>query len=221
MDTSEWMCHNQSRRFLEQADAIELYCKKKLRSHPDNHVGIFATGYNGFGNVVEPTRDLSKIMNGVCGFTLFGGYTALEIAMDLAPYRCFNLTREHKNKNLLKRILVFAGGCLYYYGVSVGRQLGANLDGRCISLDIVNFGTHREEKCRVFEAFVDEYNYKSNGGSCRLLRLSRRLHRPSILCLVEEGVNFDRKRKRDDSDDSRYMHGDGKKRAEVGMKKAV
>ncbi|GKC24796.1 retrotransposon protein, putative, ty1-copia subclass, partial [Tanacetum coccineum] len=57
-----------SDRFLDQVDAIELYCRKKLQSHPDNHVGIFATGLTGFGSVVEPTQHLSKIMDGVLGF---------------------------------------------------------------------------------------------------------------------------------------------------------
>ncbi|GKB74332.1 hypothetical protein Tco_0935744 [Tanacetum coccineum] len=38
------------------ADAIELYCEKKLKSHPDNLVGIFAMGATGFGSVVEPTQ---------------------------------------------------------------------------------------------------------------------------------------------------------------------
>ncbi|GJS46190.1 hypothetical protein Tco_0596311 [Tanacetum coccineum] len=41
MDTSEWMGHNRSDKFLDQVDAIEVYCQKKLKSHPDNHVTIF------------------------------------------------------------------------------------------------------------------------------------------------------------------------------------
>ncbi|GKC80019.1 26S proteasome non-ATPase regulatory subunit 4 [Tanacetum coccineum] len=65
MDTSEWMGHNRSDRFLDQVDAIEVYCQKKLKSHPDNHVTIFATGLTGFGCLVEPTQHLSKIMDGV------------------------------------------------------------------------------------------------------------------------------------------------------------
>nr|GEW13257.1 hypothetical protein [Tanacetum cinerariifolium] len=31
METSEWMGHNRSDRFLDQVDAIELYCKQKLQ----------------------------------------------------------------------------------------------------------------------------------------------------------------------------------------------
>lgn len=223
MDTSNWMGHNQSHRFLEQADAIELYCKKKLRSHPDNHVGIFATAHTGFGTVVEPTRDLSKIMNGVCGFTLVGGYIHLKLAISLASYRCFNLIREHKYKNLLKRILVFAGGYLYDDEVCVGRDLGCILSNLFIAVDVVNFGTHREEKLQVFEGLVEEYNYDTNesgfnhankiNNSCRLLRLSRRLDSSLILCLVGEGRINDHKRRRDDSRD---MHGDGKKELRLG-----
>ncbi|PWA97913.1 arginine--tRNA ligase, chloroplastic/mitochondrial [Artemisia annua] len=167
MDTSQWMCHNQSHRFLEQADAIELYCKKKLRSHPDNHVGIFATGQTGFGSVRLNLLEIFQRSH----------EWHLKTAMHLAPFRCFNLTIEHKNKGPLKRILVFAGGY-----VDEDANDDRNGDHTC-----------------------HHVNNNSNN-SCRLLHLSHRLYRSSILFLVGEGGNFDRKRRRDDSDD---MHGDG------------
>nr|GEX07865.1 hypothetical protein [Tanacetum cinerariifolium] len=47
-----------STRFLDQVAAIELYCEKKLKSHPDNLVGTFTMGATGFGSVVQ---SLSKI----------------------------------------------------------------------------------------------------------------------------------------------------------------
>ncbi|GKE33446.1 26S proteasome non-ATPase regulatory subunit 4 [Tanacetum coccineum] len=112
------MGHNRSDRFLDQVDAIEVYCQKKLQSHLDNHVAIFATGLTGFGSVVEPTQHLSKIMHGILGFTLVGGITDLRGALKLARFRCFNLKKERKNRNLRKRIHVFAGGPLYIFTYS-------------------------------------------------------------------------------------------------------
>nr|GEV90657.1 RNA-directed DNA polymerase, eukaryota, reverse transcriptase zinc-binding domain protein [Tanacetum cinerariifolium] len=40
-------------KFLDQVAAIELYCEKKLKSHPDNLVGPFTMGATGFGSVVQ------------------------------------------------------------------------------------------------------------------------------------------------------------------------
>ncbi|GJT04274.1 26S proteasome non-ATPase regulatory subunit 4 [Tanacetum coccineum] len=101
----KYLCMDRMDRFLDQADAIELYSEKKLKSHPDNLVGIFAMGATGFGSVVEPTQSLSKIMHGVLGFKLVGAHTALRHALGLAQFRWFDFKKEHKYKNLLKRIV--------------------------------------------------------------------------------------------------------------------
>ncbi|GJX93896.1 retrotransposon protein, putative, ty1-copia subclass [Tanacetum coccineum] len=129
-------------RFLDQVDAIELYCEKKLKSHSDNLVGIFAMGATGFGSVVEPTQSLSKIMHGVLSFTLVGAHTALRHALGLAQFRCFDLKKEHKYKNLLKRIVAFSGGPVYQYR-SYSSDLGAMLSQAGIGLDVVNYDTQQ------------------------------------------------------------------------------
>ncbi|GKD11207.1 26S proteasome non-ATPase regulatory subunit 4 [Tanacetum coccineum] len=114
---------------------------ENLKSHPDNLVGIFAMGATGFGSVVEPTQSrLSKIMHGVLGFTLVGAHTALRHALGLAQFRRFNLKKEHKNKNLLKRKVVFAGGPVYQYR-NYSSDLGAMLSQAGIALDVVNYRT--------------------------------------------------------------------------------
>ncbi|GJR20992.1 26S proteasome non-ATPase regulatory subunit 4 [Tanacetum coccineum] len=199
METSRWMCHNRSDRFLDQVDAIELYCRKKLQSHPDNHVGIFATGLTGFGSVVEPTQHLSKIMDGVLGFTLVGGSTDLRAALNLARFRCFNLKKEHKKRNLRKRIFLFAGGPVdrfHYYSV----ELGEMLSEEGIALDVVNYGPQQEDKTHLLSHLVEIAN--EDNGSGRILTLQNHLYSSLILPLVVEG---DRKRRRDDNDDTHGM----------------
>ncbi|GJV30345.1 dehydroascorbate reductase 2 [Tanacetum coccineum] len=192
MDTSEWMGHNRSDRFLDQVDAIEVYCQKKLKSHPDNHVTIFATGRTGFGCLVEPTRHLSKIMDGVCGFRLFGGTTDLQGALQLAKFRCFNLTKKYKNINLLKNILVFAGGPVAPFFFSYSIELGEMLADAGITLDVVNYGTQPGGKTELLNHLVSNANVDIR---CRILDLQHqhRLYKYDILPLVGEGGNFDRK----------------------------
>ncbi|GKD22317.1 26S proteasome non-ATPase regulatory subunit 4, partial [Tanacetum coccineum] len=127
------------------ADAIELYCEKKLKFHPDNLVGIFAMGATGFGSV--PTQSLSKIMHGVLGVTLVGAHTTLRHALGLAQFRCFDF------KNLLKRIVAFSGGHVYQYR-SYSSDLGATLSQAAIGLDVVNYGTQQGEKTRILNGIV-------------------------------------------------------------------
>ncbi|GKB92202.1 26S proteasome non-ATPase regulatory subunit 4 homolog isoform X2 [Tanacetum coccineum] len=199
MDTSEWMGHNRSDRFLDQVDAIEVYCQKKLKSHPDNHVTIFATGLTSFGCLVEPTRHLSKIMDGVLGFTLFGDIINLHDALTLAKFRCFNLPKKYKNRNLRKRILVFAGGPVDPF-LPYSIQVGDMLANAGIALDVVNYGTQRGGKTKLLNHLVSNANVDIR---CRILNLQEyRLYKSDILPLVGEDANFDRKRRRDDNDDT-------------------
>ncbi|GJX28786.1 retrotransposon protein, putative, ty1-copia subclass [Tanacetum coccineum] len=170
-------------RFLDQVDAIELYCEKKLKSHSDNLVGIFAMGATGFGSVVEPTQSLSKIMHGVLSFTLVGAHTALRHALGLAQFRCFDLKKEHKYKNLLMRIVVFAGGPIYKYR-SYSSDLGAMLSQAGIGLDVVNYRTQQGEKTRILNDIVE---FTEEDIRCRILNLPHHLYKFEILPLVVEG----------------------------------
>ncbi|GJS02276.1 26S proteasome non-ATPase regulatory subunit 4 homolog isoform X2 [Tanacetum coccineum] len=149
----------------------------------------------------------TKLMDGVLGFTLFGDIINLHDALTLAKFRCFNLPKKYKNRNLCKRILVFAGGPVdpfLPYSIEVGDML-ANAG---IALDVVNYGTQRGGKTKLLNHLVSNANVDIR---CRILNLQEyRLYKSDILPLVGEDANFDPKTRRDDNDD---MHGDSRKRA--------
>ncbi|PWA79543.1 26S proteasome non-ATPase regulatory subunit 4 [Artemisia annua] len=148
MDTSSWMKYSKSYEFLLQIDAIEVYCEKYLQSHPENYVGVLAMGgknnrsaiddrvFSSYQTyvVVEPTKDLSLIMSRVRGFVNVGGDTLLVTALMTG---LFHLNKKHEN--LLKRLVVFAGGPL---GDTDNQytKLGTKLKERSVAVDVVNFG---------------------------------------------------------------------------------
>ncbi|GJV29491.1 hypothetical protein Tco_1385939 [Tanacetum coccineum] len=69
-------------RFLDQVDAIELYCEKKLKSHSDNLVGIFAMGATGFGSVS------TKFVSGLARNTLDAIYAKYFVPEEVHPQLC-------------------------------------------------------------------------------------------------------------------------------------
>ncbi|GKF00172.1 hypothetical protein Tco_0023522 [Tanacetum coccineum] len=68
-DTSRWMRHSKSPECLDQADAIQLYSDKKIKSHLYNYIGVFTMSgeKGGLLLLVKPTRDLTLIMCGIRG----------------------------------------------------------------------------------------------------------------------------------------------------------
>ncbi|GJR85462.1 26S proteasome non-ATPase regulatory subunit 4 [Tanacetum coccineum] len=135
MDTSVWMQSFRSRRFKKQADAIELYCAKKLNSHPQNVVGICGMGECFISCPIKPTRDLGKIMKAIYGdcFTMLQykhEIKALGKVMKGRNLACdaVNFGDQSENKKELLDTLIVA----------------ADNNGNCHIL-------HVEPKCSVFE----------------------------------------------------------------------
>ncbi|PWA36163.1 hypothetical protein CTI12_AA602170 [Artemisia annua] len=62
MDNSKWMTKdNLITWFINQSEAIELYCERKLKAHPDNLVGIVRMGELNIGVQLHPTNDLHLV----------------------------------------------------------------------------------------------------------------------------------------------------------------
>nr|GEX68881.1 26S proteasome non-ATPase regulatory subunit 4 homolog [Tanacetum cinerariifolium] len=131
MDTSSWMQNNRSPRFLAQAEAIQLYCKEKIDFHPENRVGILAMG-DKVNKLVEPTRDLQKIMSSIHGAQVDNDSMSIFDALAMAD--------EFLGKNIMyKRIVVFAGGPVYWFKHDLGEN-GMKLKEKGVAVDVVNFG---------------------------------------------------------------------------------
>ncbi|GKA53950.1 26S proteasome non-ATPase regulatory subunit 4 [Tanacetum coccineum] len=149
MDTSSWMEHYTSDRFLGQIDAIGVYCEKYLQTHPENYVGVLAMGGENppglplsfhsyrISDVVEPTKDLSLIMSRVRDFVNVGGSTLLVTPLTWGSYHL-----NEKYENHLKRMVVFAGGPIEDSHKEY-TKLGTKLKERGVALDVVNFGAQQ------------------------------------------------------------------------------
>nr|GEX19141.1 hypothetical protein [Tanacetum cinerariifolium] len=90
--------------FLEQADAIKYYFTEKLNATPMNVVAIASMADRYLSIATYPTRDLKIIMLGV-RLPRGGKLLLVDALIDAERVWCTDL-----NKDLQKRIVVFAGG---------------------------------------------------------------------------------------------------------------
>nr|GEV40621.1 hypothetical protein [Tanacetum cinerariifolium] len=125
------MQNNKSSRFLAQADAIELYCKAKIDYHPENCVGILAMGSRVY-ILVQPTRDLEKIMSSIGGACVDNDSMHFLDALERAD-------QFFQNKMLDKRLVVFAGGPIFWFKYHI-KELATKLKVKGVAVDVVNFG---------------------------------------------------------------------------------
>nr|GEU53222.1 dehydroascorbate reductase 2 [Tanacetum cinerariifolium] len=97
---------NKSPMFKEQAEAIELYCSKKIESHPENRVDVSGLSEAHVYYRVYPTKDLSKIMDAVYDARV-GGHLMLKKAVSYAYSIWFGKSDDIYKQ---KRLVLFAGG---------------------------------------------------------------------------------------------------------------
>nr|GEX19140.1 26S proteasome non-ATPase regulatory subunit 4 homolog [Tanacetum cinerariifolium]GEX20340.1 26S proteasome non-ATPase regulatory subunit 4 homolog [Tanacetum cinerariifolium] len=131
--------------FQEQSDAIKYYCTEKLNANPMNVVGIASMADRYLSIATYPTRDLETIMLGVP-----------DAVIDAERVWCTDL-----NKDLQKRIVVFAGGELKDDTVTA-RRLGQWLKKWDIAFDAVNFADQSSHKKELFETLVNAAENKRN-----------------------------------------------------------
>ncbi|GJU27845.1 dehydroascorbate reductase 2 [Tanacetum coccineum] len=170
-----------SRLFQEQVDAIRFYCTEKLNANPKKVVGIVSTSGYYCRVAVQPTRDISTIMAVVYNLPK----TSLLILLDAVVFAkqvwCTDL-----NKDLKKRIVVFAGGYIYGY-TDKSKSVGLLLKEWDIACDAVNFGYQASHKKELFEALVAVA--QNNGNSHNLhakddIIVSQALSRFPLLVLL-------------------------------------
>nr|GEW77336.1 hypothetical protein [Tanacetum cinerariifolium] len=95
--------------FKEQAEAIELYCTEKFKSHPENVMADCGMGDRCIDHLVTPTRELPHIMSVVHNVTI-GGYLLLLEAVMYAHEIWFCCEGTELGTHLPKRIVLFARG---------------------------------------------------------------------------------------------------------------
>ncbi|PWA73171.1 dehydroascorbate reductase 2 [Artemisia annua] len=160
LDNSWWMESNKSPMFKEQAEAIELYCSKKINSHPENTVGVAGMSEANLYCLVFPTRNLSQIMNAIY-VARIGGYLDLKRAVSYAYSIWFgNLDRDKQ-----KRIVVFAGGVVYHriHHIEI---LGEAMKRRNLACDVINFGDQFMGKKKLLNRLIDIVD--NNNGNCNI-----------------------------------------------------
>ncbi|GJT49232.1 dehydroascorbate reductase 2 [Tanacetum coccineum] len=160
LDNTLWMESNKSPMFKQQAEAIELYCSKKIESHPENRVGVSGLSETYLYYLVYPTRDLSKIMNAVYAARV-GGYLILQKAFCYAYYIWFGDSAEYKQK----RIVLFAGGGVYHT-INQFEELGEQMKRGNIACDVINFGDPYMDKKKHFNRLIDIVD--NNNGNCNI-----------------------------------------------------
>ncbi|PWA79443.1 26S proteasome non-ATPase regulatory subunit 4 [Artemisia annua] len=166
IDTSDWMDSTKSDSFKEQLAAIELYCTKKIESHPETVVGISGMGERSFTHLVRPTRELWRITGALYDATI-GGYLLLVEAIADAYDVWFGCWDKELGVHLPKRIAVFAGGPVYDEKDDV-QMFGEVLKERNVACDAISFGDPKRNKQELFDILVAAAD---NNGNCNVLHV--------------------------------------------------
>ncbi|GKD33296.1 putative pentatricopeptide repeat-containing protein [Tanacetum coccineum] len=131
--------------FHDQFDAVEIYCDRKLKAHPDNRVGIVSYGHE--------EALLLGATNNLRGVSLALG----DLKVRKAKYttnllRGFEYSRDGWEQDMKRRMVVFTGGPLYFPRDQLPQAIQFLKEERVV-LDVVDFGTRLNDD-------ADEYKTK-------------------------------------------------------------
>ncbi|GJU32090.1 dehydroascorbate reductase 2, partial [Tanacetum coccineum] len=146
------MKSTESRRFKDQANAIELYYTGKFK--------VCIT------HLIRPTRELLEIIGSLYDARLGGSLLLLEAAAD-AHDVLFGCSSKDLGIYLPKRINVFVGGLVYDTKDGV-QMLGEVLKERNIACDAICFGDPVKNKHELFHTLIALVD---NNGNCNLLHV--------------------------------------------------
>ncbi|PWA95216.1 eukaryotic translation initiation factor 3 subunit 7 (eIF-3) [Artemisia annua] len=136
MDNSKWMTEEIT-WFVNQIRAIELYCERKLKAHPDNLVGIFRMGELDLGFQLYPTKNFQLVKCVLKRFIPSSTRQNLDLLLSLEL--CTECWFDHKH--LDKRIVVFAGGPCKFPSKQLKASVKVLKEGEDTSvvIDVVDF----------------------------------------------------------------------------------
>ncbi|XP_071702719.1 26S proteasome non-ATPase regulatory subunit 4 homolog isoform X2 [Rutidosis leptorrhynchoides] len=135
MDNSEWMNRNHYNYGL-QLKCVRSYCRAKLKSNPENAIGIVTMGIGcGVCKLLKPTSDLDKILRHLHSIRISGA--ALLDILEAIDTSLLIFERDYPSNQ--KRILIFTGGPPIYNVQVSGKWYAEKLKQEGIGVDVVNF----------------------------------------------------------------------------------
>ncbi|XP_070506308.1 26S proteasome non-ATPase regulatory subunit 4 isoform X2 [Chironomus tepperi] len=144
-------------RLNAQKDGINLVCLTKLRSNPENNVGLL-TMANTVEVLVTLTGDVGRIMSKMHLVQPNGNINLV------TGIRIAHLVLKHRQgKNHKMRIVLFIGSPLEVDKVEV-EKLAKRLKKEKVNVDIISYGDHQKNN-DVLTAFINTLNGKEGTGS--------------------------------------------------------
>ncbi|GJT24840.1 26S proteasome non-ATPase regulatory subunit 4 [Tanacetum coccineum] len=132
VDTSV-ICPNSSCWFHDQFDAVEIYCERKLKAHPDNLVGIVSSGHRD-SFLLGSTTSLTNVSRAL------GVLKARKAKYTTNLLRGFEYSRDGWEQDMKRRMVVFTGGPLYFPRDQLPQAIQFLKEERVV-LDVLDFGT--------------------------------------------------------------------------------
>lgn len=144
-------------RLNAQKDGVNLVCLSKVRSNPENNVGL-VTMSNTTEVLATLTSDVGRILSKLHLVNPNG-----DINM-LTGLRIAHLVLKHRQgKNHKMRIVVFVGSPVVHDEADLVK-LAKKLKKEKVNVDIVSFGDHQKNN-DVFTSFISVLNGKDGTGS--------------------------------------------------------
>lgn len=159
VDNSEYMRNGDymPNRLQAQQDAVNTICRFKLRSNPENNVGLVTLSHNA-EIVTTLTSDVSKILTNLHRVQpggLMNLVTGLRIAHLALKHRS---SRSHR-----MRVVVFVGSPLVNDEKEV-IKVAKKLKKESVIVDVINFG-ETEVNTKLLEVLVNTVNGKDSSAS--------------------------------------------------------
>lgn len=144
-------------RLNAQKDGVNLVCLSKVRSNPENNVGLM-TMSNTTEVLATLTSDVGRILSKLHLVNPNGDINLL------TGLRIAHLVLKHRQgKNHKMRIVVFVGSPVAHDEADLVK-LAKKLKKEKVNVDIVSFGDHQKNN-DVFTAFISVLNGKDGTGS--------------------------------------------------------
>lgn len=163
-DNSEYMRNGDfvPTRLQAQQDAANLVLQCKLRSNPENGVGVVAMG--GKVDVLSTlTQDSSKL------FMKLHQVQLKSTCLFSASIRVAHLALKHRqNRNHKPRVVLFVGSPMEAESTDELIKLAKKLKKEKVSVDVICFGESDTDNAEKMTQFVDTLNGK-DGTSCHLV----------------------------------------------------
>lgn len=144
-------------RLNAQKDGVNLVCLSKVRSNPENNVGLMTLS-NTTEVLATLTSDVGRILSKLHLVNPAGNINLL------TGLRIAHLVLKHRQgKNHKMRIVVFVGSPVNHDEADLVK-LAKKLKKEKVNVDIVSFGDHQKNN-DVFNAFINVLNGKDGTGS--------------------------------------------------------